>query len=104
MGLRTIHAPLGGSPHADQPLPPPRHDLVQLLRAYAALRVGWQLTDCWAAANSSAAVVMLTAPPDPEQRAVRGFAIASAMTSMAMPVAVRRTVAAAGAHAALGDD
>ncbi len=64
--------------------------------ALVALRRQWQLTACWAAAIASAAVVMLVAPWDAEQRGLGGFTVASLVAFVATALAVRGTVLPAG--------
>ncbi len=59
--------------------------------ALVALQRPWQLTGCWAAAIASAAIVMLAAPWDAEQRGLGGFTVASLVAFVATAVAVRRT-------------
>jgi O-antigen/teichoic acid export membrane protein len=68
-----------------------------LAAVLVALQRYWQLTACWAASIAAAAVVMLAAPLDAEQRALWGIAAASAVAFLGMVVAVRRSVAAAEA-------
>ena len=66
--------------------------------ALVALQRYWSLTACWATAIASAAVLMLAAPWDAEQRGLGGFTLASLVAFLATAVAVRRTVATAGAR------
>lgn len=63
--------------------------------ALVALQRYWQLTACWAAAIVSAAVVMIAAPWDAEQRGLGGFTVASLVAFVATALSVRRTVATA---------
>jgi O-antigen/teichoic acid export membrane protein len=64
--------------------------------ALVALQRYWQLTACWAAAITSAALLMLIAPWGAEQRGLGGFTLASVVAFGATAIAVSRTVAAAG--------
>lgn len=66
--------------------------------ALVALQRYWPLTACWATAIASAAVLMLAAPWDAEQRGLGGFTLASVVAFLATAVAVRTTVATAGAR------
>lgn len=66
--------------------------------ALVALQRYWQLTACWATAIVSAAVLMLMAPWEAEQRGLGGFTLASVVAFVATALAVRRTVATAGGH------
>jgi len=68
--------------------------------ALVALQRYWQLTACWAAAITSAALLMLLAPWGAEQRGLGGFTLASVVAFGATAVAVSRTVAAAGGREA----
>lgn len=67
-----------------------------LAAALVALQRYWQVTAVWAAAITSAALIMIAAPWSDEARCLGGFLLASVVTFTAMALAVGRTVATAG--------
>lgn len=63
--------------------------------ALVAMQRYWQVTLCWAASITSAALMMLVAPLDDEQRGLGGFALASVVAFLATAVTVRQSAGAA---------